>query len=90
MKTNGTSLELPRRFVVCVKNDGCDDLTLHTIYETLPDADAEEIQQLRIVDNSGEDYLYPAAYFLAVELSEPLQDIFSKATQFEVESILNA
>jgi hypothetical protein len=81
MKTNGASIKLPKQFVVCVKNDGCDDLSLHTVYELLPDADAEEIQYLRIIDDSGEDYLYPALYFLPVDLSEPLQHLFLDVVQ---------
>jgi hypothetical protein len=60
------------------------------VYELLPDADADEVQYFRIIDDSGEDYLYPLTYFTPVELSESLQDIFSQAAQFEAESTLAA
>src|SRR2546428_650491 len=43
-------------------------LELRKIYETLPDADAEKHGQVRVIDESGEDYLYPATMFAAVDL----------------------
>ena len=52
------------RFVVCVSNDGYPmDLALHKIYEVHPDASAERSGWIRIVDQTGEDYLYPAKLF---------------------------
>jgi hypothetical protein len=57
------------RFVVCVENDGYPaSLELHKIYRTVPDSDAARDGDVRIVDESGEDYLYPAEWFVAVEL----------------------
>lgn len=88
--TTRASHRLPRRFVVCVSNNGCDDLSLHTMYELLPDTDADKVQHFRVIDDSGEDYLYPTLYFLLVELSEPLQDVFTKVAQFEIEHTLAA
>jgi hypothetical protein len=41
------------------------------IYRALPDAEAARHQQLRVVDESGEDYLFPASFFAAVELRAP-------------------
>src|SRR6266545_5299720 len=59
----------PPRFVVCVENDGYPaSLELHKIYRTVPDTDAARDGDVRIVDESGEDYLYPAEWFAAVEL----------------------
>lgn len=61
-----------RKFVVCVRNHGYEvSLELRKLYEVLPDPDAKRHDQLRVVDESGEDYLYPATLFAAVEL--PLQ-----------------
>jgi hypothetical protein len=57
------------RFVVCIENAGYTaSLELHKIYRILPDADAARDGDVRIVDESGEDYLYPAEWFAAVEL----------------------
>jgi hypothetical protein len=57
------------RFAVCVNNaDYPASLELHKIYRILPDEDAEADGDLRVVDESGEDYLYPAEYFVLVEL----------------------
>jgi hypothetical protein len=51
-------------FVVCVKNEGYPaSLELRKIYQVLPDARAVEHQMIRVIDESGEDYLYPANYF---------------------------
>jgi hypothetical protein len=54
-------------FVVCVANDGCDALQVWKRYRVLPDANAEGEGYWRVVDESGEDYLYPAVRFVAVE-----------------------
>ena len=56
------------QFVVCIKNDDCEDLELRKIYERLPDEKAAEDDYIRVIDESGEDYLYPASYFPPVKL----------------------
>ena len=58
------------QFLLCVRNDGCEDLQLRKLYQMLPDASAAEEGYVRVVDESGEDYLYPASYFLAIALPE--------------------
>jgi len=58
-----------REFAVCVRNEGCEDLELRKIYELLPDARAAREGYVRVIDASGEDYLYPADHFVAVDLS---------------------
>jgi hypothetical protein len=59
----------PVRFVVCIENSGYPaSLELHKIYRAVPDQDATREGDLRIVDESGEDYLYPAEWFAAVEV----------------------
>ncbi len=60
------------KFVVCVKKDelgdfSSDDLTIGRLYEVLENKDAQGM--LRVIDNSSEDYLYPADYFETVEIS---------------------
>ena len=58
-----------RRFVVCVRNDGCEaSLERNKIYAVLPDDDAERDGDLRVVDESGEDYLFSADRFVAIDV----------------------
>jgi len=56
------------KFVLCIRNDGCDDLEPRKVYQVLEDASAMRERHLRVVDESGEDYLYPAEYFIPIEL----------------------
>ncbi|HVG09093.1 MAG TPA: hypothetical protein VNM67_15415 [Thermoanaerobaculia bacterium] len=58
-------------FAVCVRNEGLDDLELRKLYQVLPDESAAGSGFLRVIDDSGEDYLYPAGNFLLVELPVP-------------------
>lgn len=51
-------------------NDGCADLEAWKVYRVLPDAHATELGCLRVIDESGEDNLYPANRFELVALSE--------------------
>jgi hypothetical protein len=61
------------RFVVCVETGEYKiDLALHKIYEVLPDDSAERSGWIRVVDESGEDFLYPTGWFRAIEVSEGL------------------
>lgn len=57
-----------KKFVICLHNDGCVDLEVRKVYPVLPDAAAAKDGYLRVIDESGEDYLYPANYFVAVEV----------------------
>lgn len=66
MDNNSKHIQL----VVCVKNNGCDDLQILKLYQLLPDEKAAEESYIRVVDDSGEDYLYPADYFVIAEFSE--------------------
>ena len=62
------------RFAVCVNNDGYPaSLELHKIYKVLPDKDAEADGDLRVVDESGEDYLHPARRFVLVDLPHTVE-----------------
>ena len=61
-----------RRLMVCLRNDGYEvSLERRKIYAALPDADAARHGQVRIIDESGEDYLFPASWFAALELPAP-------------------
>jgi hypothetical protein len=59
-----------QQFVVCVSNDGyAASLETRKIYLALPDAEAEQLGLIRVVDESGEDYLFPKTLFHAISLS---------------------
>lgn len=58
-----------KQFLLCIRNEGCEDLELRKLYPQLPDAKAAASSYVRVVDESGEDYLYPARLFVAVELT---------------------
>lgn len=61
-------------FAVCLKNKGYEvSLEPRKIYQVLPDLDAAKHRQLRVIDESGEDYLYPASYFAAIDLPIPVR-----------------
>lgn len=67
-------------FVLCIENKECDDLEKRKIYRVRPDDDAAKEGYLRIVDESGEDYLYPESYFIFVELPRETQDALQVAS----------
>jgi hypothetical protein len=71
-----------RRFAVCV-GPGEEDLDLERwkIYEVLEDASAESRGHYRVVDESGEDYMYPQEYFRLIELPTGLAELYSKANR---------
>jgi len=56
------------RFVLCIRNDGADDLEPRKVYQVLSDRSAAREGYARVIDESGEDYLYPAHYFVPVKL----------------------
>jgi hypothetical protein len=68
-------------FAVCINNSEYPaSLELHKIYRVLADEDAEQDGDLRVIDESGEDYLYPADYFMMVELPLEVQRVLLQAT----------
>lgn len=58
------------RFALCIENRGAEDLDLRKVYRVLPDKTATGSGYVRVIDESGEDYLYPADYFVFVELPD--------------------
>ena len=67
--TMSTRTTIPPEYVVCVENaDYPDSLDLHKIYRALPDEDALAAGDLRVVDESGEDYLFSATAFVPISL----------------------
>jgi len=68
------------QFVVCVKNKGyAASLELRKLYEAVPDSAAAEFRQIRVIDESGEDYLYPQEYFVPVSLPESAERAVRRA-----------
>lgn len=59
--------------VICTSNAGYEaSLELRKLYELVPDQQAEKHDQVRIIDGSGEDYLYPATFFTRINLPASL------------------
>ncbi|MBZ5565431.1 MAG: hypothetical protein LAP13_23785 [Acidobacteriia bacterium] len=56
------------RFMLCIRNDGAEDLETRKVYQVLLDRKAASEGYARIIDESGEDYLYPVDYFVPLKL----------------------
>jgi hypothetical protein len=69
------------QFVVCIRNKEYPaSLELRKLYRVIADAEAAKHQQLRVVDESGEDYLYPEEYFVPVTLPQAAERAVLRAT----------
>ena len=63
-----------KQFVVCLENQGYEvSLECRKIYRVLPDAKAAKHRQIRVIDESGEDYLYPQRFFAPIELPQAIR-----------------
>ena len=63
-----------RQLALCLRNKGYEvSLERRKIYQVILDRDATKHGQLRVIDESGDDYLYPAAYFAPIELPQPVR-----------------
>jgi hypothetical protein len=61
------------QFVVCLRNDGYEaSLEPRKIYQVVPDKEAESHNMLRVIDESEEDYLFPASFFASIALPQSL------------------
>src|SRR5262245_6603687 len=79
-RRSGTSTR-SRRFVVCVRNAGYPaSLEQNKIYVALPDEDAARHGQVRVIDESGEDYLFSADRFVAIEVPAAVRASLLKAS----------
>jgi hypothetical protein len=68
------------QFLLCIKNEGYPaSLELRKVYQALPDPVAASRGFVRVVDESGEDYLYPSDWFVAVELPQAAARVFAGA-----------
>ena len=69
------------QFAICINNSEYPaSLELHKIYRVLPDEDAEQDGDLRVIDESGEDYLFPAAWFMKLELPTEVKRVLLQAS----------
>lgn len=69
------------RFVVCIRNkDYAASLELRKLYRVLPDRRAAKLGQIRVIDESGEDYIYPEDYFIPVQLPHTAKRAVLQAT----------
>jgi len=66
-------------FAVCVENKDCEDLVKRKLYQVIPDEKSEKEGYLRVIDESGEDYLYPQSYFILVQLPRKAQEALRAA-----------
>ena len=71
MKTN---------FALCIEDTDCDDLEKRKLYQVLPDEEAAQEGYLRVVDESGEDYLYPESFFIFIQLPIRAQEMLGSTT----------
>ena len=62
------------KYALCIENRDCEDLEKRKIYHVLPDEEAQMEGYLRVLDESGEDYLYPASYFILIQLPVEAQE----------------
>ncbi len=68
----------PVRFMVCIENDGYPEaLELRKLYRIVPDAAASKVEFIRVIDESGEDYLYPKSFFAPVRLTPPVRRVLA-------------
>jgi hypothetical protein len=68
------------QFVVCVRNKGyAASLELRKLYQVVADETAAKLHQIRVIDESGEDYLYPEEYFVPVQLPQAAERAVRRA-----------
>jgi hypothetical protein len=69
------------RYAICVSNDGYPaSLELRKVYQIVPDQLAATRHFVRVVDESGEDYLYPEDFFVPIEVPQAAQSAFAQAS----------
>ena len=67
-----------RRYAICLRNEGAADLELRKLYEVVPDESASRHGQLRVIDESGGDYLYPAGFFALIDIPREARDALTE------------
>lgn len=78
MKRNKT---FTSRFAVCIDNSEYPaSLELYKIYRVLPDNEAATEGDIRVIDESGEDYFYPVNYFIPIKVPKEVKQVMLKAS----------
>ncbi len=73
--------ESTSQFVVCIHNEGYPaSLELHKIYRVVADKQAGADDDIRVIDESGEDYLYPASYFAHIKVPAAVEESLLRAS----------
>ena len=67
----------PQKFALCLRNENCEDLEARKIYQVLSDEDAAKEGYIRVIDESGEDYLYPESYFVFIDLPREVEAVLT-------------
>ncbi len=70
-----------KKFAICIRNEGAEDLEISKVYRLLPDPRAAKDKYVRIIDESGEDYLYPSDYFVPLTLPREVERALAVATR---------
>ena len=66
--------------MICLKNDEYEvSLEVRKVYRVISDPQADQLQMIRVVDESGEDYLYPQEMFASIELPQAVIEALSLA-----------
>jgi len=65
-------------FAICIKSDEMECLTPGMIYQVVPDESAAQASYIRIIDREGEEYVYPAEYFMLVNFSQEIAQALSR------------
>lgn len=70
-----------KRYLICIRNDDYPaSLEVRKVYRTIADAEAASHGLVRVIDESGEDYLYPEDYFVTIELPQAAARAFTQAS----------
>ncbi|MDM8527997.1 hypothetical protein QUF58_07255 [Anaerolineales bacterium HSG24] len=67
--------DIQLQFAICIQNEGSENLLLRKIYQILPDSSAAIDDYIRVIDDSGEDYLYPTTYFVQIKLPQKIEQL---------------
>lgn len=74
------SMDQQQTYAICVRNEGYPaSLEVRKLYRVMPDAEAEDTGHIRVIDESGEDYLYPAEYFVTLDLPRSVKEALEAA-----------
>ena len=77
------------KFVVCINNNGYPaSLELHKIYRVIPDEDAAADGDIRIIDESSEDYLYPASFFTPINVPSEVEESLLRASWSMIKALI--